>query len=402
MEKIIIDKKTARRFLLMKHGLFGDYRFEKKEGAYQYIRQTGCIQYDPVDSVGKNAELTLQSRVRRFRKKDLYDLLYKDRRLFDYFDKEIAIIPTEDWPYFRSYRDLCARNTAQFEGLRELEDFTLDYIERHGPVSSSTLPVKGDIYWHSSLHWSGNWEGKSKASRSVLEQLYTTGDLIIHHKEGSRKFYDLSSKYIAEQILQAADPLPDLYEHIRWRVLRRINAVGMLSNRNSDAFLGIRGMTTEIRNSVFADLIENKEIIPLQIDSGKAIFHILAEDLDLLEKAQDPAFRSKRLEFLAPLDPMLWDRRLIDAVFDFKYTWEIYVPQEKRQYGYYVLPVLYEDRLIGRIEPIIRDGQLIVKNIWLEPKIRRSKKLDHALQMRLRKFAVFNQCGYTPVPLFEQ
>jgi uncharacterized protein YcaQ len=402
MEKIIIDKKTARRFLLMKHGLFGDYRFEKKEGAYQYIRQTGCIQYDPVDSVGKNAELTLQSRVRRFRKKDLYDLLYKDRRLFDYFDKEIAIIPTEDWPYFRSYRDLCARNASQFEGLRELEDFTLDYIERHGPVSSSTLPVKGDIYWHSSLHWSGNWKGKSKASRSVLEQLYTTGDLIIHHKEGSRKFYDLSSKYIAEQILQAADPLPDLYEHIRWRVLRRINAVGMLSNRNSDAFLGIRGMTTEIRNSVFADLIENKEIIPLQIGSGKAIFYILAEDLDLLEKAQDPAFRSKRLEFLAPLDPMLWDRRLIDAVFDFKYTWEIYVPQEKRQYGYYVLPVLYEDRLIGRIEPIIRDGQLIVKNIWLEPKIRRSKKLDHALQMRLRKFAVFNQCGYTPAPLFEQ
>nr|MCR4856247.1 winged helix DNA-binding domain-containing protein [Erysipelotrichaceae bacterium] len=273
MEKIIIDKKTARRFLLMKHGLFGDYRFEKKEGAYQYIRQTGCIQYDPVDSVGKNAELTLQSRVRRFRKKDLYDLLYKDRRLFDYFDKEIAIIPTEDWPYFRSYRDLCARNAAQFEGLRELEDFTLDYIERHGPVSSSTLPVKGDIYWHSSLHWSGNWEGKSKASRSVLEQLYTTGDLIVHHKEGSRKFYDLSSKYIAEQILQAADPLPDLYEHIRWRVLRRINAVGMLSNRNSDAFLGIRGMTTEIRNSVFADLIENKEIIPLQIGIGKAIFY---------------------------------------------------------------------------------------------------------------------------------
>nr|MCR4856208.1 winged helix DNA-binding domain-containing protein [Erysipelotrichaceae bacterium] len=176
----------------------------------------------------------------------------------------------------------------------------------------------------------------------------------------------------------------------------------MLSNRNSDAFLGIRGMTTEIRNSVFADLIENKEIIPLQIGIGKAIFYILAEDLDLLEKAQDPALRSKRLEFLAPLDPMLWDRRLIDTVFDFKYTWEIYVPQEKRQYGYYVLPVLYEDRLIGRIEPIIRDGQLIVKNIWLEPKIRRSKKLDHALQMRLRKFAVFNQCGYTPAPLFEQ
>ena len=194
MSELMITKEHARRFLLMKQGLFGDYIFEKKAGALAYVRQAGCIQYDPVDSVGKNAELTLQSRVRGFRKKDLYHLLYRDRTLVDYFDKELAIFPVEDWPYFRRYRELCRNNGKRFEGLAELEETALAYIRRHGNVSSATLPVEGEIHWHSSIHWSGNWDGKAKASRSVLEQLYTTGDLVIHHKEGSRKYYDLAEK----------------------------------------------------------------------------------------------------------------------------------------------------------------------------------------------------------------
>ncbi|MBQ1741419.1 MAG: winged helix DNA-binding domain-containing protein [Erysipelotrichaceae bacterium] len=107
MNKVIrIDKSTAARFLLLKQGLFKAYLFEGKRGALDYVRQAGCIQYDPVDVVGKNAELTLQSRVKGFRKKDLYDLLYKERKLFDYTDKELSILPIEDWPYFERYRRL--------------------------------------------------------------------------------------------------------------------------------------------------------------------------------------------------------------------------------------------------------------------------------------------------------
>ena len=91
-----LTKEHARRFLLAKQGLLGDYRFSGKEGAYAYIRQAGCIQYDPVDVCGKNAELTLQSRVKGFRKSMLFDLLYRDRLLVDYADKELSIWPAED------------------------------------------------------------------------------------------------------------------------------------------------------------------------------------------------------------------------------------------------------------------------------------------------------------------
>ena len=102
---IELTKIQARQFILAAQGLLGGYRFLGKAGAYEYIRQAGCIQYDPVDVCGKNAELTLQSRVKGFRKSILEDLLYRDRLLVDYADKELSIWPAEDWPYFSSYRE---------------------------------------------------------------------------------------------------------------------------------------------------------------------------------------------------------------------------------------------------------------------------------------------------------
>ncbi len=391
---ISISKETARRFLLMKQGLFGSYKFRNKLGAYEYIRQAGCIQYDPVDAVGKNAELTLQSRVSGFRKKYLSDLLYKERMLFDYPDKEISIIPMEDWPYFNRFRNVSRENAERFEGLREYEEKALEYIRKHGPVSSSTLPLEGEIKWYSSIHWSGDWEGgMTKASRSVLEQLYTTGELIIHHKEGSRKFYDLAERHVPQEILKGEDPFNNEYDHIKWRVKRRIGAVGLLWNRNSTAFLGIWGLKDN-RNRVFDDLLASGEIIEVQVERIKIPFYILAEDKELLTKASDTSLKSSRCEFLAPLDPMLWDRDLIRKIFDFSYTWEIYTPREKRVYGYYVLPVLYGDRLVGRIEPRKENGRMVIANIWFEAGIKRTKRIMQAVNRRMQAFARFNGCEF--------
>ena len=183
-----ITRQQARQFILSKQGLIGAYRFIGKDGAYAYVRQAGCIQFDPVDVCGKNAELTLQSRVKGFQKSMLQELLYQDRVLVDYADKELSIWPAEDWPYFSSYRDRSRRLGDTFEGLEALKEKAIAYIQEHGPVCSDTLPIEGEIFWHSSMHWSGNWHKKSQAARSVLEQLYTDGELIIHHKNGSRKY----------------------------------------------------------------------------------------------------------------------------------------------------------------------------------------------------------------------
>lgn len=388
-----INQETARKFLLRKQGLIGEYRFIGKDGALACIKQAGSIQFDPVDVCGKNAELTLQSRVKGFQKKTLDELLYKNRLLVDYPDKELSIIPVENWPYFKDYRMRSYLHGRQFEGLEALEEQALQYIRENGPVSSSSLPIDGTIFWHSSVHWSGNWHQESGAARSVLEQMYTDGRLIIHHKEGSRKYYDLAERYIQKDLLDSENPCPDDMSHIKWRILNRIGAVGLLWNRRSDAFLGIP-MNADQRNQAFLELEQSGSIIPVTVDGIKAQFFIRKEDGCLMEEAVRTPEYKPRCEFLAPLDPFLWDRKLIQTLFHFQYSWEIYTPAEKRKFGYYVLPIIYGSQFAGRIEAIrdSKESVLRVNHIWYEDSIRKTKKLENAVRKTAMRFARFNGC----------
>ena len=390
-----MTREQARRFILSKQGLLGKYRFVGKSGAYQYIRQAGCIQYDPVDVCGKNAELTLQSCVRGFTRKMLADLLYKDRLLVDYTDKELSIWPREDWPFFSAYRDRSKMHGAGFPLIPELEEQAVAYIRENGPVSSGTLPIQGKVFWHSSMHWSGNWHGTSPAARSVLEQLYTDGVLLIHHKSGSRKFYDLADKYFSRDLLDAENPCPDEISFREWRIRRRIGAIGLLWNRRSDAFLGIE-MTTEQRDAAFEKLEAEGAIRKTVVEGIRFPMYFLAEDLPLVEAVlSDTVDRSRRLEFLAPLDPMMWDRKLVEAIWDYQYSWEIYTPAKKRKFGYYVLPMLYGEKMAGRIEAAAdrKAETLVIKNVWYEPGIRQTKKLNAAVDAAVRRLAKFNDCS---------
>ena len=391
---VVLTKTQARMFILAKQGLLGSYRFSGKEGAYAYIRQAGCIQYDPVDVCGKNAELTLQSRVKGFRKSMLAELLYKDRLLVDYADKELSIWPVEDWPYFSPYRERSRELGASFSGLAELEREALAYIRANGPVSSDTLPINGEIFWHSSMHWSGNWHKESKAARSVLEQLYTDGTLVIHHKNGSRKFYDLAERHLETSLLTAGFPCADAEELLGWRVLRRIGAVGMLWDRNSPALLGIE-LKADRRRAVFSALESRGAILPARVEGIKTVFYFRAEDEPLVRAVLAGTLDNKaRMEFLAPLDPLLWDKTMVAALWDFHYLWEIYTPACKRNYGYYTLPVLWGSDFIGRIEAVAdqKNDTLRIKNIWFEPGVRRTKKLQRSLDRTLRRFSSFNDC----------
>lgn len=389
-----ITIQQARQFILSKQGLIGQHRFIGKDGAYAYVCQAGCIQFDPVDVCGKNAELTLQSRVKNFKKTMLYDLLYKDRKLVDYADKELSIWPARDWPYFSSYRERSKKLGRTFKGLRKLEKKALEYIEENGPVSSDSLPIEGEIFWHSSMHWSGNWDKKSQAARSVLEQLYTDGELIIHHKKGSRKYYDIAEKYLSKEILEADNPCKNEDEFLCWRVLRRIGAIGLLWDKNSTAFLGL-DINAAKRKKALKTLTEEGKISPVVVEGIKQPFYYRTDDSELMRNVlEGTADLKPRMSFIAPLDPLMWDKSLVLALWGYQYSWEIYTPATKRRYGYYTLPILFGDRFVGRIEavPDRKTGVLVVRNVWWEDGIRRTKKLYSTLEQTLKKFAKFNDC----------
>ena len=393
-EILHMTNRQARQFLLLKQGILGEHRFIGKQGALDYVRQAGCIQFDPVDVCGKNAELTLQSRVKGFTKRTLYELLYEDRKLVDFPDKNLSIFPIEDWPYFARYRTVARENGTQFPELAQLEEQAKCYIAQNGAVSSADLPVDGAIHWHSAIHWSGMWGGQTNAARAVLEQLYSTGELVIHHKQGARKYYALAKDYMPGDLLDAPDPLPDDFEHLKWRMLRRISAVGLLWNRASDAWLHIWGMKRPERDRAFTELLAAGKLLEVQVEGMPDCLYCNAEDLPLTERVLAGEADKSRCEFLASLDCLLWDRNLIKELFAFDYRWEIYTPTAKRRYGFYVLPILYGERFVGRIEAVAekKTGVLTVKNIWFEDGVKQTKKLQTAIQRCVKRFAKFNEC----------
>ncbi|MEC1180589.1 crosslink repair DNA glycosylase YcaQ family protein [Metasolibacillus meyeri] len=387
---IQLTNQQARQFLLLKHGLLGDYKFNGKQGILDFTQQVSCLQYDPIDVCGKNAELVLQSRIKGFAKEMLAELLYEDRRLVDYPDKNLAIIPVEDWPYFERYRQAAHQHAERYPEMEALTAQVRAHIQNYGAISSDDLKLDGNFSWQSAIHWSGG----NNISRSVLEQMYSTGELIIHHKKGTRKYYDSAEKYIPPTLLNAPEPLESELEHHKWRVLRRIGAVGLLWNRASDAWLNIWGLKAAQRNEIFQQLLHEARILAVSVEQTKDLLYCLAEDLPLIEAVLQNPVPTQRCELIAPLDNLLWDRKLINALFDFNYTWEIYTPASKRKFGYYVLPVLYGESFIGRAEIIAerKTKMLIVKNIWYENGIKLTPPLRKALEDCFQRFAVFNGC----------
>lgn len=383
MSETYLTKSEARRFMLLKQGLSGEYRFIGKSGVLDFIRQAGCIQFDPIDVCGKNAELVLQSRVKGFTKDMLYELLYNDRKLLDYFDKNLSIIPVENWKYYEREREAHRNWERSHEEIKMVHDKILAAIAEKGPLCSADLDLSQKVDWY----WS-----RTKLSRAALEHMYFSGELAIHHKNGTMKYYDFIENCVPADILAEPEPYPSDFEHRKWRVLKRIGSLGLLWNLASDAWLGIAGLKSKERDDIFAALLSDGQILPIRVEGINHILYCLAEDAGLLEKAKETPTQ-KRCEFIAPLDNMLWDRKLLQALFEFEYKWEIYTPQAERKYGYYVLPILYDERFVGRIEMVYdkKNKELQVSHLWYEPDVKPTKALKNKIDAALKRFARFHR-----------
>jgi uncharacterized protein len=387
MEPIVLSKKQARRFILLKQGLLGEYRFEGETGILNFIKQAGCIQYDPIDVCGKNAELVLQSRIKNFKKSMLSHLLYDNRQLLDYFDKNLSIMRVEDWKYFERIREYHRLNGRGHDEVDAVAERLKEIIEANGPICSKDIDFGQRLEWY--------WSHNTNLSRVALETLYFRGDLIIHHKKGTAKYYALAKDYIPNEILSEKEPFPDEIDHLKWRVLRRISALGLLWNKPSDAWLNIWNLKSAERNRIFDELCKEGKILAIKIEDCKELFYCNSSDLKLIQEVLQNNDYKERIELIAPLDNMMWDRKLIKEIFNFEYKWEIYTPIPERKYGYYVLPILSGECFIGRIEVVHerKNKKLIVKSIWFEDGVKQTKKLQNILESCLNRFAKFHECN---------
>jgi uncharacterized protein YcaQ len=213
--------------------------------------------------------------------------------------------------------------------------------------------------------------------RATLEALAEAGIIGLARREGNRRYYDLVERLYPASLL--AEARPDR-EQRRHRLLSRYRAHGLLGEGGqSELWYGIgpaRARPTDppgtiSRTELRAELVSGGELVPVTVEGVRGTRYVLAAELPSLHAAEASVSRSDQLgdpgvTFLAPLDPLVWDRGLLRSLFDFDYLWEVYVPEHKRRWGYYVLPLLWGDRLVGRIEPRIdRAGRSIrVLGIW--------------------------------------
>ena len=384
-----ISKEKARQFLLLKQGLIDDFTFRGKEGVMEYITKVGCIQYDPVDVCGKNVDILLNSRIKGYTKNLLNELLYGERRLIDYFDKNLSIFPIEDFPILLDmrvgggYAEGYDRRGG--EEVRQIEPLIRRLIEEKGYISASEIEIDKTIEWH--------WGVMTSIQRAALESMYFRGELIIHHKTGTNKSYAFMKDYVPNEILKAELPYSDDIGRVAWFIERRIKSIGLLWNKASDAWLGIRIKANE-RNEAFRYLLNQGRIEEVNIEGLGITLYITTGDLPILERVLGNNDFIERTELIAPLDNMMWDRKLIKALFDFEYKWEIYTPAAQRKFGAYVLPILHGDRFIGRVE-IVRnkkEEELYVKNIWYEEATDISDEVKASIHSCFIRFATLNNC----------
>lgn len=383
MKAITITKQQACRFLVTYHGLTGKRMFAGKHGILDYIQRVGCIQFDPLNIVGHNHELVLQSRVRGFKPEMLQRLLYEERTLIDGWDKNMSIYKTSDWPYFSRSREAAKRMLDRSD--KPLHDFLpliRKELEQKGPISSADLDFREKVDWF--------WAPTSIA-RAALESMYFCGELIIHHKSYTRRIYDSASRHLPTGLLSAPDTNIDDEDYFEWYVLRRIGSIGMLWNKAGDAWLGINGLKSSERNAAFAKLSEEGKILPVSIAGIEQQLYIRSEYKQLLDEVISGWTFSKRAVILAPLDNLLWDRRLIAELFGFDYKWEVYKPVEERSYGYYVLPVLYGDRFVARFEPgwDKKSNTMLIQNWWWEPGVKINESIKKQLVKCFMEFKGF-------------
>lgn len=383
METLTISKQQACRFLLAYQGLTGKRTFSGKQGILDYIQRVGCIQFDPLNIVGHNQELVLQSRISGFTPDMLQELLYKNRKLIDGWDKNMSIYSIEDWPYFKRIRDEAKdRLGASSRPINKVLPVIRKEMTERGPLSSKDLDYTETVDW--------SWAPTS-ISRAALESMYFWGELIIHHKEYTRRIYDFASRHIPEKILSAPDPNPEEELYFEWYVNRRIGSIGMLWNKAGDGWLGIDGLKSKERNIAFTKLLENKSILEIHVEGVSLPLYIKSMDKHLLDSIMINRKPAKHAYILAPLDNLLWDRKLIKELFDFDYIWEVYKPASERSYGYYVLPVLFGDAFIARFEPgwDKKANTLIIKNWWWEAGVKPGKQMKEELSRCFRQFAEF-------------
>jgi uncharacterized protein YcaQ len=289
----------------------------------------------------------------------------------------LSIVPVAELPWHRVTwdRQRVAHEGGTFDEHAPLVEELLALVRDGGPLLPRDVGPRAAIDWY--------WRPTNQV-RAVLEALAEAGILGIARREGNLRVYDLVERLFPATVLDDRRPPREQFRH---RLLSRYRGHGLLGARGSyEIFSGTSPWTAigledglplkaRGREVLLDELVATGELIPFEVEGVRGLRYVVASEAPLVaqatgevERGEPPNGVAPGVAFLAPLDSFCWDRDFLRRLFDFDYVWEVYVPAKKRRWGYYVLPILYGDRLVGRIEPRIerRAKTLRVVGLWWE------------------------------------
>ena len=397
MDPISVSAAGARRFLVERH-LLAPARSQPAglDGVRAVFERLGSIQFDPLAVAGRNHDLVLHARVRDYEVAWTDELLYGTRELFETYNKMLSLMPSSELPWHRHTWTRFTRihQDDAFVRHREAMEHVLERIRAEGPLTSLDFQDRGKVAWY--------W-GPTTEVRAALEALWEAGVVSLDRREGNRRYFDLTERVFPPELLGEERPEREQLLH---KMLSRYRAHGLLgAGGQSELWYGLGPANklrakdppgTPTRTELREELLAQGALVPVDVEGVRGTRFVLAEEAEWLRAADDgAALTDPSVVLLAPLDPFVWDRDLLRSLFDFDYVWEVYVPEAKRRWGYYVLPLLWGDRLVGRIEPRIdrAAGVVRVLGLWWEAGFspRQEPGFVEAVRSALADYAAFGR-----------
>jgi uncharacterized protein YcaQ len=390
MTGMTVSAEAARRFLVAHH-LLGPARSVKggPRGVMKVFDHFGSVQFDPLAVAGRNHDLVLHARVADYDPAWTDRLLYEKRQLYDGYNKALCILPTSELPWYRVAWAQTVHSPRLLAEHKKEAKAILARIRDEGPLTSRDFESGRRA----------NWFGTSESVASAVLAAYAaTGVLGIARRDGNRRYYDLIERLLPADVLARKVPRRAQLLH---KALSRVRAHGLPGVSGGEIWQGLgyakedaRAAGWPSRTELREELLKRGDIVPVQVEGIRGPRFVMPKDVDLL---MDPPEPPPSVAFLAPLDPFVWDRQVLQTLFGFEHVWEVYLPEHRRRWGYYVLTIQFRDRLVGRIEPRIdRAGKRVqILGLWWEEGFvpRKTDGFVEAMREALRAYLRFASAG---------
>lgn len=381
-KNVQIPLELARRVALNAHLLDGNAKLPPgKEGTAQTIESLGYVQIDTIAVIERAHHHTLWSRQPDYDPVMLHELQAKDRRVFEYWGHAASYLPLSDYRYYLPRMRAFPRTNGEKEALKThatLMDSILERIRQEGALTSKDFdPPPGQKR--------GSW-WDWKPAKIALELLFWRGDLMIAERRNFQRVYDLAERVLPDNVNTS---LPDEDEVGRFFVQRALSAYGVAQER--DIADHIRATNRAVISKALRQLVEAGQVIRLQLnEDGSTDYYALPESLAKAAELEP----SSSLFLLSPFDNLIIQRNRIKQLFDFDYLLECYVPAARRIYGYFTLPILWREQLVGRLDPKAdrRQKTLIIRNLVFEPDFEAFDEFLPTFAEKSRDLARFNRC----------